>query len=247
MSLLVDTHCHLDLFKDIQKNKYAEDQFAIKTITVTNAPSFFKPNTQLFKDCKNIRVGLGIHPQLVDQYKGELLLFDQLMRDTRYIGEIGLDGSANLKNTYPLQKEVIEKILRAVTRESNKILTVHSRNAAAETIDIIHRHLRGSNNKVILHWYSGSIPDLKDAALKGFYFSINHKMINTDKGKEIIKHIPIDRLLTETDAPFTFAGAINNRINSLTKTIEGIALIKGKLGEQMRQIVFDNFRYLLDG
>jgi TatD DNase family protein len=247
MSFLVDTHCHLDLFKDIQLNKQAENQLGIKTITVTNAPSFFKPNTQLFKECTNIRVGLGLHPQLAHQYEAEIELFEHLVKDTRYIGEIGLDGSAELKSTYTSQRKLMEKILAAVKKQDNKILTVHSRNAASETIDIIYRYLKGSSSKVILHWYSGGISDLKDAVSKGFYFSINHKMVNTDKGKEIIKNIPMDRLLTETDAPFTFVGTVSNRIKSLTATINGISLIAGKPGEQIQQTVFDNFKHLLDG
>lgn len=245
MSLLIDTHCHLDLFKDIQLHKQMEDQLGIKTITVTNAPSFFKPNNQLFKDCNNIRVGLGLHPQLVGQYQEEVKLFELMIKDARYIGEIGLDGSADLKNTYSVQKGILEKILMAVKEYDNKVLTIHSRNAATETIDITYRHLRGSNNKVILHWYSGNLTDLRTAVSKGFYFSINHRMVNTDKGKDIVKNIPADRLLTETDAPFTFSGSINSRIKSLAATINGIATITSKSAEHIQQNIFENFRHLI--
>lgn len=245
MSVLIDTHCHLDLFKDIQLNKQGEDQSGIKTITVTNAPSFFKPNKQLFRDCSNIRVGLGLHPQLAGQYQEEDKLFELLVKDTRYIGEIGLDGSTNLKSTYAVQKEILENILMAIKIYDNKILTVHSRNAAKETIDIIHRHLKGSNNKVILHWYSGSLADLRTAVSKGFYFSINHKMASTDKGKEIIKNIPIEHLLTETDAPFTFSSSIDNRIKSLLGTIKNISYIKSKMVEEIENTIYNNFKTLL--
>lgn len=56
----IDAHCHLDLFDNIQSQVEFEDSQSIKTITVTNAPSFFKPNTVLFEKSKNIRVGLGL-------------------------------------------------------------------------------------------------------------------------------------------------------------------------------------------
>src|SRR5258708_3049844 len=245
MSPLIDTHCHLDLFKDIQLNKQAEDQLGIKTITVTNAPSFFQPNNQLFKDSSNIRTALGLHPQLAGQYEREVKLFELLVKDARYIGEIGLDGSADLKSTYALQKQILEKILAAIRVHDKKILPVHSSNPTTETIHIIDRHLNGSNNRIILHWYSGNLTDLRAAVSKGFYFSINHKMLNTVKVKELIKNIPTDHLLTETDAPFTFAGAVNDRIKSLTGTINGIATITGRSPEQVRQIVFENFRRLI--
>lgn len=244
MSVLIDTHCHLDLFKDIQSSKEAEDQLGIKTISVTNAPSFFQPNCQMFNNSKNIRVALGLHPQLVGQYKGEIGLFKTLVEKARYIGEIGLDGSQDLKDTYNDQKQILKEVLLSVRSQGRKIVTVHSRNAAAETIDIFRQHLKGSDNIVIFHWFSGSANELKEAISSGFYFSINHKMVVTEKGKEIIKKIPADSLLTETDAPFTFRG-VNDRIKSLCTTIGGISAITGKDDVEVRAKVFENFRRMI--
>ncbi|WP_337044954.1 Qat anti-phage system TatD family nuclease QatD [Emticicia sp. 17c] len=245
MSTFIDTHCHLDLFKGIQNNSKQEDDLGIKTITVTNAPSFFGPNSKLFGDSLNIRVALGLHPQLIDQFKGELVLFQQLIKKTRYIGEIGLDGSSDLKKTYKLQKETFEKVLLSVRDNGNKVLTIHSRNAANETIEFLSKYLYNTDNKVILHWYSGTIDDLKKAVLRGFYFSINHNMVISEKGKEIISYIPENLILTETDAPFTFSPTINTRLKSLSSTIEGIAIRKNKSSEEIKSIVYNNFKNLL--
>ncbi|HXD79353.1 MAG TPA: Qat anti-phage system TatD family nuclease QatD [Puia sp.] len=245
MSALIDTHCHLDLFKDIQSLKEAEAQLGIKTISVTNAPSFFQPNCQLFNNSKNIRVALGFHPQLVEQYKGELGLFKSFVEKARYIGEIGLDGSKDLKNTYHEQMRILKEVLISVRSHGRKIITVHSRNAATETIEIFQQHLKGSNNIVIFHWFSGSLIEVREAISSGFYFSINHKMVVTEKGKEIIKKIPAEYLLTETDAPFTFSGSINNRIESLNSTINGISAITNKGAAEVRAKVFENFRRVI--
>lgn len=245
MSAYIDTHCHLDLFKNIIQNRQAEDQEGIKTITVTNAPSFYKPNCKLFDGSSNIRVGLGLHPQLVTQHKGEIELFEQLANDARYIGEIGLDGSSELKETYMLQKNLFQWILEIIKTKNNRILTIHSRNAAKDAIEALSRHLGKSDNKVILHWYSGSIADLKAAILNDFYFSINHKMVATEKGKQIVSHIPEHLLLTETDAPFTFSSTINTRIKSLNSTINSLAIHKNKSSEEMKLKIFENFKNLL--
>lgn len=55
----------------------------------------------------------------------------------------------------------------------------------------------------IMHWYSGSISVMDEALSRGYYFSINHQMLNSANGRKIIGHIPLDRVLFESDAPFT--------------------------------------------
>ncbi len=62
-------------------------------------------------------------------------------------------------------------------------------------------------------------------------------MVSTIKGVEMIKFIPLEKLLTETDAPFTYDKLVNNRMDSLNKAIKGIAEAKGKLPEEIKQII----------
>jgi len=245
MSCYIDTHCHLDLLKNISQDPQTEDREGIKTITVTNAPSFYKANNELFYGCSNIRVALGLHPQLVTQYQGELEIFEGLIDNTRYIGEIGLDGSSELKNTYSLQRRLFQQILEITKKKKGKILSIHSRQAAKDTIETLVKYLSTNDFKIILHWFSGSIENLNSAIINGFYFSINHKMVDTDKGKHLIKLIPEHLILTETDAPFTFSGEINTRLKSLNRTINGIATQKNKSSEEIRIQIFENFKNLL--
>ncbi|HMG68262.1 MAG TPA: Qat anti-phage system TatD family nuclease QatD [Chitinophagaceae bacterium] len=245
MSYFIDTHCHLDLFKNIQTGITAEDSTDIKSITVTNAPSFFTPNKQLFFNAKNIRTALGFHPQLVAQYQHEEKLFEELISQTRYVGEIGLDGSVELKNSFPLQKKIFENILRSVSKSDGKILTIHSRNAVEEVIECLVRNLKRSGCKVILHWYSGSISDLKSAILKNYYFSINHKMTESKKGREIIKYIPKELLLTETESPFTFSSSVANRLDSLKATVSYLQTEQKAGFDDIKTLLYSNFKTLL--
>lgn len=245
MSEYVDAHCHLDLFKNIQKEKRSEDGLGIKTITVTNAPSFFKPNQTLFGSCGNIGVALGLHPQLASQYSKEIGLFELLIAQTRYIGEIGLDGSPEYKDSYVVQKKLFEQVLRIIRKQDDKILTIHSRNSAGDTIETTSKIIDPRSSKIILHWFSGSLNELKSAILGDFYFSINHKMATSEKGKAIIQMIPEDRLLTETDAPFTYDAQIKTRTQSLEYTIRHIATIRKKSVEEIKQNIYNNFKTLL--
>jgi TatD DNase family protein len=242
MSKLVDTHCHLDLFEGIYKDPNKEDNLGIKTITVTNAPSFYTKNKELFDQNSNIRVALGLHPQLIGTHASEYGLFEQSISKTKYIGEIGLDGSPEFKSYYATQAKVFENILSCIKREPLKILTIHSRNAAMATIETISKILSLTEHRVILHWFSGSHHELRIAIKEGFYFSVNHKMAMSEKGKSLITKMPIDRILTETDAPFTFSHSINSRIKSLEATLDRIAKIKSMDKKECAELVYANFK-----
>jgi len=245
MSYYIDAHCHVDLLKDIQQTWINEDRLPIKTISVTNAPFIFEPCRSLFINSKNIRVALGMHPVLTDRYGSQLNLFEQLINETKYIGEIGLDGSIRFKKSWNYQKEVFIEILKHCKEKDKKILTIHTRNAANEIIQLLAKYLKNSSCKVIFHWYSGDQNDLKIAIQNGYYFSINHKMVSTIKGKQIIMAIPNHLLLTETDAPFTFDNEITSRMESLKVSIEGISTIKKIDILLMKEIVYDNFKFML--
>jgi len=241
----VDTHCHLDLFTDIRKTVNVEDETAIKTITVTNAPFLWKHNDLLFKNCHNIRPALGLHPELAIKHIHELELFKTLCSSSKYIGEIGLDGSIPHKETKAEQLKVFQTILNFIKPLDKKILTIHSRNAAERTIAELSTALRSTNHKVILHWFTGSINELNLALKEDFYFSVNHKMIYSKRSIEILKNIPMERILTETDAPFTFDERVKTRLKSLDLTIEGLAALWKMSYQETKDKIYLNFKNLL--
>jgi len=241
----IDTHCHLDLIQDIQNNVAREDSSPIKTITVTNAPSFFKPNRQLFANCNNIRVGIGFHPELARQFEKQLVDFQEYLDHTKYVGEIGLDGSARLKNTFVIQHEIFSNILNYLSTRDDKIVTVHSRSAAGDILELLHDYRSVENNKIILHWYTGDKSSLIRAADMGIFFSVNHKMLQSRNGLEILRNIPRKLLLTETDAPFTFDANIKSRMASLQCTHKLIAKALKLDENEVCEMVYDNFKSLL--
>ena len=244
-SYYVDTHCHLDLFKDIQQTAGAENDLPIKTISVTNSPNFFEPNAKLFSGLNNIRIALGMHPELIGQFHRHTDIFENYIHDTKYIGEIGLDGSKDFKPTFDLQIQIFKKILSIIKSSDNKILTVHTRNAATKSIELLNEYLNQTNCKVILHWFTGNLNQIKQALDCGYFFSINHKMLSSIRGIELISYIPDDRLLTETDAPFTFDQIVTNRLSSLNLTVKKLAEIRNRDYDEVKHLVFNNFKNIL--
>ena len=194
----MDAHMHFDLYENRDEVlEYIESKKSY-TIAVTNLPELFQRYDKKYVDKKFVKIALGFHPELVEEYKYQQGLFHQLVNKTRFIGEVGLDfADASYKNKNS-QIAVFQNILSWCTNKK-KILSVHSRGASKEIISM----LEGFNGKVILHWYSGRIVDLETALSRGYYLSVNHQMLESERGRNIVNKLPVDRILIESDAPFT--------------------------------------------
>lgn len=245
MAWYVDTHCHLDLFPGIQQTVAEQDAAPIKTISVTNAPFLWRPNQQLFQSCRNIRLALGLHPELAGQRVSEMGLFEALSTETKYIGEIGLDGATTDREERNAQVRVLRGVIASLRTSTAKILTVHSRRAAAETIQELATGLADTPHQVILHWYSGNLTELRRAVKLGFYFSVNHAMLASKSAPALLKVIPRSQLLTETDAPFTFSAAVPDRLTSLQATAKMLSQQWEMEEGECLSLVWENFSALL--
>jgi TatD DNase family protein len=145
-------------------------------------------------------VALGLHPQLASERKGELDLFDRLLPEARYVGEIGLDGSREFQDQWSDQVAVFERILSSCRAVGGRVLSIHCRRAVGEVLKRI--EACGGVGVPVLHWYSGSQGDLKRAVDLGCWFSVGPAMVLSKSGQLLIKRMPVDRILTETDGPF---------------------------------------------
>lgn len=198
---MIDFHCHLDLFPNpsgIVKTCLDKRLFIL---AVTTTPSAWTKSNELGMGSERIKTALGLHPQLAYERENELPLFDKLIRNVKYIGEIGLDGSPELKETWDSQLRVFNHILNSCQNEGGRIMSIHSRRAVSPVLDCLERYSKAG--VPVLHWYSGSIKDLKRAADLGCWFSVNPSMFKSKNGLNIILNIPPGRLITETDSPFT--------------------------------------------
>lgn len=196
--MIIDTHCHFDMMPNPEAYISAKEKAGDIVIGMTNLPSHFKMGFPHVKRYKHIRLALGLHPLLASENKNELPLFNCLLDQTSYIGEIGLDFSKEGLSTMEDQIYVLRKLLEKLEGRK-KIISVHSRKAEKELFDLLCEY---NINNVIFHWYSGPIDLIPSIISKGYYFSINEAMTISKNGRTIIKEIPRSRILTESDAPF---------------------------------------------
>ncbi len=197
---MMDLHCHVDLYPDHQEvlNDIKSSNYYV--LSVTTVPSAFEGTAQLTSGIKHCKTALGLHPQLAHLRKNELALFDKLVDRTRYIGEIGLDGSKGYADYFDDQLEVFTHILKKCEGFDDKILTIHSLNAVGEVLDQLRLHPNAGT--FILHWFLGTKKQVLEAVELGCFFSIGPAMLTSARAKKVISWIPQDRVLLETDGPF---------------------------------------------
>lgn len=242
---LVDFHCHLDLYSNHSEVIEECERLKIRTLSVTNTPSVWPRNQHLVEHCRYVRVALGLHPQIVHQRVSELALFEEYLPQVRYVGEVGLDGSPEYSGTWDLQKKVFRKILELCAQHGGKILTVHSRRAAREVIEMINTYLPNDRGKVVLHWFSGTRQEAQLALDSKCYFSINIKTAESTRRRELISSLPYDSILTETDGPFVKSGDREAYPKDVMKAIQGISTVWNTSEEAIVKRINNNLKRLL--
>lgn len=223
---LVDFHCHLDLYPDFDEAVTRCERDGGYTLTVTTTPKAWSRNHSLTARTRHVRAALGLHPQLVAERGHEIALWKELLPQTRYVGEVGLDAGPRYYRSFDRQKDVFSEVLIACAAASNKILTVHSARATKIVLDMIERHLPPTRGRVVLHWFTGTPSEIRRAADLGCYFSVNAEMLNAKRTCHNMA-FPLDRTLTETDGPFTSTGSRPSEPSDVWRAVDGLARLHG--------------------
>lgn len=189
----------------------------VYVLSVTTIPKAYPKTARLVKKDSRIRTALGYHPQLVGERPNEMPLFERLLRETRYVGEVGLDGGKEFVGSKEAQAKIFAEILSLCQTEGTKIISIHSRHAADAVLDKIEEH--PDCGIPVLHWFTGNRAELERAIKLGCWFSVGAPMLRSAKGKAAVSLMPRERILTETDAPF----ASNDVLSSLSKATRGLS------------------------
>lgn len=241
---MIDLHCHIDLYPDpIAILDEAEARGAF-VLAVTTTPKAWRGTRKLVAERKRIRVALGLHPEVVAERHREIELLCALMPEARYIGEVGLDGSPAHRASLDLQVKVFDRVLRECEMLGGRVLTIHSRGAANRVIDAIERHPKAG--LPILHWFSGTVRQVERAVSAGCWFSIGPAMMRSAKGRDLAAAMPLDRVLTETDAPFARTGDRPLYPWEATDCLLQLAEIHGTKPSAMLNVVKTNLKRMAE-
>ncbi len=189
-----------------------------------------------------VNLGIGAHPLFLSDCVVEAFL--QQARNTKYIGEIGLDfrefdltkkesyieNFGELHPSFPEKSEQLE-FFEAVcaTIQPGSFISIHSIKAMPHTLSILKKTGRLSDCVCIFHMYSEDSESLTSLRRAGCYFSINARSLNTKRGREYVDQIDMEKLLLETDFPSQPHQLLEAETvaNTLASTYEKICEIKG--------------------
>ncbi len=201
---LIDFHCHLDLYSDPHAVAAEATARGVYVLSVTTTPTAFAGTRALAPVGSRIRTALGLHPEIAAEREHELRLFEELLPHTRYVGEVGLDGSRPHRDTLDRQGGILTEILALSANAGGKIISLHSRGAAAAVLDVISIEPRAG--VCVLHWFNGSSRQVRRASEMECWFSVGYNMLTSERGRDAVAAMPRDRIIPETDGPFGFRG-----------------------------------------
>lgn len=191
---------------------------------------------------------VGVHPDEVGELDEEkfLRMADLLDRDKIVaVGEIGLDYYWD-KEKRDLQKEWFVRQL-GLAREKEMPVIIHSREAAADTFDIMKQHAAGM--KAVIHCYSYSPEMAREYVKMGYYIGVGGVVTfkNAKKLKQVVQEIPLESIVLETDCPYLAPVPYRGKRNCslyLPYVAEQIAELKGTTVEEVIQQTEKNSREL---
>jgi len=242
----VDFHCHLDLYPDFKAAITKAEAARINTLTVTTTPKAWPRNLELTRDTRYVRAALGLHPQLVTERASELALWEHYLPETRYVGEVGLDAGPRFYKSLDTQKHVFRTVLERCSDAGGKILTVHSVRSVPTVLEMIERHLPQDRGLVVLHWFTGTKAEARRAVALGCYFSVNTEMIRSDRGRALAADLPLSRILTETDGPFTKIDGQPAEPANVQITIDALARVRKASKDSIAEAIRANLQALID-
>jgi len=255
--MLVDSHCHLDRLDYKEKHSGISDviekarekginHLLSVCVTLDDYPAMaemIKPFPQVSSTC-------GVHPLYKEAVMDESLLLEYASAEKVVaIGETGLDFFYS-PETKEWQMDAFRKQIR-VAKKLDKPLIIHTRGARQETLDIL-REEGAEQVGGVLHCFTESIEMAEQAMQMGFYISVSGIVTfkNAKELQAVIKAIPLNKLLVETDSPYLAPVPHRGQENEPAFTHDVamfVAELKGVSYSELAEITTNNYFNLFKG
>ena len=257
--MIFDSHCHPQM---VQYNKDREEMIArakgsgVSMICVGTDLETSKMAIELAQKHEGMWATVGLHPNDNLNEKFEPDLYEELLKMSKVVamGEIGLDyyRTTDLKDQQ-IQKERFEQQLQLAEKLKLPVI-LHSRDAGKGSTGKVHEDmisvLKNNFSGIgVAHSFTGSMEDAKKYLELGFYLGFNGILTFARQYDEIVREVPLDRILLETDAPYLTPEPHRGKRNEPEYVIEvakKIAELKNEPIEKVIEQTTNNCRKLFN-
>lgn len=252
--MIFDSHAHYD------DESFNEDRYELLEklnkekgiVGILNCGSSIegaRDSLELANKYDFIYAAVGVHPEYAHMVDEKVLQeIKEMAKNSRVkaIGEIGLDYYWEENPPREVQIEAFKKQME-IARELNLPVVIHDREAHKDTLDIIKMYKEVTG---VVHCFSGSVEFAKECLKEGYYIGFTGVVTfkNAKKILEVLKEVPLDRILVETDCPYMapvpYRGE-RNRSDYIQYVIEKIAEVKELTTEEVEKITIKNVKNFL--
>ena len=252
--MFIDTHAHLTdrafVGREEEILQNAKDCLVEKAITSGFDLASSKEAIDFARKHDGVYASIGFYPEYVKKYTVEdEEELKSLAKEEKVvaIGEIGLQYTDGMPER-ELQKEVFLKQLK-LANELEKPVVLHCRDAYGDMIKLLKENKGLLSHAGTFHCFSGSYEIAMEAIKLGFYISIGgvSTFKNATNVKEVLKNVPLERMLLETDCPYLAPHPYRGKINEpkyIPTIAENLAVLKGVDVETVAKITTENARRL---
>lgn len=255
---LVDSHCHLD-GKTFNSDRDATIQRALDAgvahmvaIGTGEGPPNLEAGLRLADKYACFSATVGVHPHDASKVTGETFSqLEELLQHPKCIalGEIGLDFHYDF-SPRDTQRPIFVEQMRIAARAAKPII-IHTREAWAETMDLLREHWAPTGLGCLLHCFTGNPEQAREAVGLGFHLAFGG-VLTYPKAEEVRQaalETPLDRILLETDSPYLSPVPHRGKRNEpayVALTAAKLAEVRGVSVAEIANATTANARRLLD-
>ncbi|NHJ32984.1 MAG: TatD family deoxyribonuclease [Asgard group archaeon] len=246
--IAIDTHCHLShtLKRGLKLNTILQHAQRNNVIAMIDSPVHVSDYLQSIRFHKRypdkIFITLGAPPANYHEINIDELIAS--IKDHAEVGEIvgvgevGLDYHWVKKQSIRTKQHETFKRFIKLANEQNLPLTVHSRDAENDSVDI----LSLAETLVIMHSFSGDVETALECVNRGYYISIPTAVTTRKKYRRLAEAVPLENLITETDSPYLspFPDKKRNEPANVIYAVKEIAKIKELSEDDVAKVTTDN-------
>ncbi len=245
-SMYIDSHCHLDEVEGLDGflNTLNNDDEMTAVVTLGCDVGSSEAAVKIAEKSSKVFCAVGFQPEYAAEFSdADIAKIEALLNNKKVvaIGEVGLDFYWT-RETERVQKEMFVRQIELADKHKLPIC-IHCRNAAPEMFEILKSNKRLLKNGFVLHCFSEAFEWVKPFVELGAFISFAGNSTFKSYDKDVLKAVPADRILMETDSPFLapvpLRGQKNTPIN-VKLIAKNLAEVRGEDFETLTKQIEEN-------